>query len=357
MNIRRSFCTALLFLALSLILSACYPDGSRTVVNADMNELRELAKEKDGIAINEDMLLPAAPESVNIIKSEMKRLDDAKGVGALFIGDKKITEEEPMEGITPSDAPGYFCRTEDGYWCLFFTGSILFVNNTDERLAYVNWYTSCIKNFCLENIFQKGEVEGFPPEEAISAAQERLDAIGLTNCSLNKVYAITAEEANACEEIDGVLSKEEECYILNYEFIYDDIPAAQAGVSVPDRENIGSAVNSNGTYIDIVVRKDKGIIYFKSSEMPDSNYQLLQSEEIRFDSAAAFRVLLENSEKKMYPIEYYDCRLVYIPVSKADELSFTLEPAWQFAYRDTSNDMFGGAYGYEYVNALTGNPI
>ncbi len=373
MNVLKAIKAASAFLIFSLSLTSCYPDGSRVVVDTDMIELRKQADGIYNVSVSEDMTLPEAPPQVNILKVQRKRFDDLKSIQEIFLKGRIIADTVTIEDeqYSAGETMSVYL-TEDKFNLIVGRGALSFsYAGEDEHMEHIEYYISVCKSYCAEEILTKEEIDGFPAEDAKSLAEKALTDAGITNFRLKNTYAFTKDEGRRLSiamRRDHNISEEDECYILQYDFNYEGINMVDEGMNIPDRENIGTFNISHCTSVFIAVKKDEGIVYFSGQDVTDSEYEVMETDEIKFNAAAAFKVLLDSysSSSRLYALEYYDCELVYIPVQMPDEYSFILEPAWKFTYRyDPNGDIVDDEEPTEtcrarlskYINALTGNPL
>lgn len=347
------------FLLCAAMLTGCYPDGTvRNDVygNADMSEIEEIV---DGIENLElDLKLPATPsEDIYLLQVEYRRWDNDK-LQEMFLEGKTVTESYEYESDYFSEEFRYVYMTDDEYLLIFESGR-LSNWSTSEKDKMKRWVESWFNSsYNLDVLFTDENVSSFSRADAQKAVDGMFDKLGITNPAEPYVYAITVEGINALFPLLGyedTASEDDEVYVFEYPLECEGIPVVMFPVFMPGK-TAGEYDYFIGAHISTVVDRE-GRIEFSGNGIISAEYEKGEKAEINFSAADALKLIISEYSGGYLreTVTFYDCRLVYVPVKKEGEYSYTLSPMWQIDYYTDFDGILH--VEHEYVNAVTGNKL
>lgn len=213
----------------------------------------------------------------------------------------------------------------------------------------------------LRERFPKQELENFPKESAIQQVNAKIQALGISNLSQPRVYAMDVDSVNNWVNSiknDPILSqtgvpaswdRSQECYYIVYDCCVDGVKITHNQIQPP------IVTNSYGTKLAVFINQN-GIISFEATDFYQANATQQNISIISLENA--LKQFLENYKntfaEESKTVTYIS--LQYVP--KETTLSkneFELHPTWIIAWHNTSDmDTSNDIEQYEYVDAITG---
>lgn len=307
---------AVLFL-LICSLTGCFPTGepnepsssvinSNVTVSSDKNDSdlsSSTPKEIENLKI--DVPLPDSyPTELPTIKAT-RRDFDAEAVKLLFIDGKTIAEDHSGNGRVTLD-------TTDGATLSISKGDVTFIPDShlfdgeDEKRA-----KSLMQQTAAEHVISRAfefphagnELEGFSRSEALERADELVKKLNIKYLGEPQIYAVTAEDSHNFDE-EIVLNKEDECYLVKYLTIYDDISINETGSEIfPD-------VFNQSSYVDVILTKDK-LVKFQCHNIFDA---------VEETGTTQVKCSAENALSKLF--DYYDMQVELKNRYEYDKMGF-----------------------------------
>lgn len=298
-------------------LTGCFPSGemsepSSSVISSDItvssdkndSELSSSAsKEIENLKI--DVPLPDSyPTELPIFKATLCDFD-AEAVKSLFIEGKTIAKDSSKNGRIILD-------TTDGATLSVSKGDVTFtpdshlLDGEDEKRA-----KSLMQQTAAAHVISRAfefphagnELEGFSRSEALKRANEYVQTLNIKYLGEPQIYAVTAEDSHNFDE-EIVLNKEDECYLVKYLTIYDDISINETGSEIfPD-------VFNQSSYVDVILTKDK-LVKFQCHNIFDA---------VEETGTTQVKCSAENALSKLF--DYYDMQVELKNRYEYDKMGF-----------------------------------
>ncbi len=363
---------SIIALMLASLLGGCYPSEPKIdpVISSESGELNSeqniggdphIILNTDGLIA--DIELPAnIPAELPQIKLTLKKWDKDFMEKTLLNG-KRIVERWDGECQFYPDEKFYGYDTEDQIRVFFEQGRFLYDDKEalGGEFKYGSVYSFAYDDFTAND----AELSAFSRENAVTRVNEFLDRLGITNYGEPRVTPIMADFAESVlseykahsEKIGKPFdytpwTTNEEIYFLRYPLIYGTAELCAEPLAIPQKE-----WNSEGSYIDAVVTKDK-IIHINMSDIFEEEYETINKSAVNYNSSRAFEKLKDHYSNLVLtkPINFYKCKLVYIPSDVSEDLtSLSYTPVWNFfGYADMPDSRLGKYQYIEYFYVDTG---
>lgn len=344
----KRFLTAILVIfIIAFTFSGCFPTGEKTLVEKGFKEYKPGEKfEYSRENLTAEFIIPEKLPTATRIKLKLKTFDREK-VLKFFFGDRTYTqgpEEEGMQDIYDTD---------DGAFHISFSGGGLRFN--DERVCsfeypvnYASLVNYCVPREWYHNPPSDKDLEDFPRETALKQTAELLTELGFENLGEPETYTMTVDAIKAVGKMvdQEKLSKEHECYVFRYPFVFDGIEICDLPVSFGEWF-------SNDSHINIVLTREN-FVFLSTYMALEYDFEVLSEEPVKYGIEYAV-----NEFKKYHESAYldfdtiiYGLKPVYYPVlfNEADGENF-LEfiPLWYFEGRCSRLEEDGEGEMYENV--------
>ncbi|MBD5384678.1 MAG: hypothetical protein HDR72_06740 [Ruminococcaceae bacterium] len=215
-------------------------------------------------------------------------------------------------------------------------------------------------------------IDGMTPEEAVAKAKDILGQLGITNLAAPDVWAVTAKTANeffskrTFEDKQGNIQEvakwtpDDEVYYLRFPIDVNGTPIAVSGSCSGGctKYGWGEELATEGTYIDVTIRKDGTIFYINTMDVPSADVENIGTADINITAQQAFEIFENGHHAEDYsvPINVIDCSLVYVMTDRdLVNCEHVLKPMWKFeATYEASWTNDGEIRMTEFVDASTG---
>lgn len=312
-----------------------------------------------------DFNAPAnVPDEKPSIKLTLKKWDKDE-LERLLLDGREIEEQAERDCLFYPGEKHYSYDTKDQFRIIFEPGWLV-IDDKDTlggKYKYGSVFTY------PENCTASGEeLAAFSREDAVNRVNALIDMLGITNYGEPLITPIKADFANeVLASRAGSKDKhgnefeytpwtaDEEMYVLNYPFVFENTELAMFGFGIPQSNNKASVQPG----ISAAVTKDK-IISLSASGVYSASYETVENIPVNYDFNKIF-----NELKKFYsnyvpeqPITYYSGKSVYIPREMTDdEMTVTFVPGWEFLGYSELWDMpspFDRYQEHQYFYADTG---
>lgn len=362
-------------ITLAALLGGCYPSEKKetttdsSVGNTEQSGVSSPDSEQSVQLQTEnvtfDLNAPAnIPGEVPSIKLTLKKWDKNE-LERLLLDGKEIEEQIERDCQFYPGEKHYSYDTKDQLRIIFEPGWLVI----DDKDALGGKYKyGSVFNYPENCTASDEELDAFSREDAVNRVNALIDKLGITNYGEPLITPIKADFANEVlasrvghkdkqgNEFEYTpWTTDEEMYVLNYPFVFENTELAMFGFGIPQSTN----KVSEPPCINAVVTKDK-IISFSANGVYSASYETVENIPINYDYNKIFYEL-----KKFYsnfvpeqPITYYSGKSVYIPREMTDdEMTVTFVPGWEFLGYSELWDMpspFDRHQEYQYFYADTG---
>ncbi len=296
---------SIIALMLASFLGGCYPlepnkdpivDSESRGSNSDQNIGGDLHIDLQTDNLIADIELPTdIPSELPQINLTLRKWDRDFMEKTLLDG-KKIVEQWDSECQVYPGEKLYGYDTEDHIRVYFEPGRFGYDDKDalGGEFKYGSVYSFAYDDFTAND----AELSAFSRENAVTRVNEFLDRLGITNYGEPRVTPIMADFAESVlseykahsEKIGKPFdytpwTTNEEIYFLRYPLIYGTAELCAEPLAIPQKE-----WNSEGSYIDAVVTKDK-IIHINMSDIFEEEYETINKSAVNYNSSRAFEKL------------------------------------------------------------------
>lgn len=356
----------ILMLSVSILFSACFPDGSETVQTENIDNKAQI-QNVDSYEFNDDsfddnlMVKPKIIYSENTSYSDMNftlKKWDENLIEKAFYSNKDIASisEYPSD----YDNTRIFTVVEfDDNSSLGYENGFIYYYSDDCSLYDYSLLVDCIQSDDNSEYFSQVELENVDLEKSRQTIDNIIETLEIEYLCEPQIYSMEYSQMNELIKASGLYElndiKGTENYIWTekqnaYAFLY----SAQMNELKMNEYGSNSKLTGEaceGIYVNGVVQNDK-LIYLSISLMPEITEV---SEENDICTAEyAIQKALENYKDLVLvnPVEITECRLLYTPFAIDYGKEYVLKPYWQISTFETAD-------GYKYydnilIDAVTG---
>lgn len=342
--------TAAAALLSAALLSGCYPTGNEEprsdIVSGESpaSNSENISSGQTGVISAEDssqqaqksisynITLPQNPPStVSQIRLQVRKWKENE-IESIFLDGKTVAEQYTYEpDFFPNDLC-YVYKTSDDWQIIRapgqFTADNMAVKNGEFQYSAV---CDPLKSVCFAS---DEELSVFSSEDAIKRVNEILDRLKIPY-GTPYVIPVKADAANEylgfCAENYENFSytpweQENEVYILKYPLLYDGIELTMYDMKILGANDFGS-----GASIDAVVSKND-IISLRGRTIFQAEYETEEQISVKYNADFCLNKIKEFYSPQIISEEtqFFDCKIVYVPVKKESEEYLSVAPAWEF---------------------------
>lgn len=327
--------------ALTALLTGCYPTGNEDprsdIVNESSSEnAGDISAENSQLQIKKsisyNITLPEnTPSAVAQIRLRVRKWEENE-IESIFLDGKTVADKYTYEPDFFPDDLCYVYKTSDDWQIIRAPGQFT-ADNMALKNGEFQYSAVCdpLKSVCFAS---DEELSDFSREDAKKRVNEILDRLNIPY-GAPYVIPVNANAANdylkLCAESYDNFSytpwkSENEVYILKYPLMYEGTELAMSDMKIPGANDYGS-----GASIDAVVSKND-IISIRGRTIYQAEYETEEQIPVNYDADFSLNKIKEFYSPRIISKEtqFFDCKIVYVPVKKESEECLSFSPAWEF---------------------------